>query len=104
MKIKAARICLFFASLLFVFGILLLCHCPGLFGVAALLALVSTLAGNGLVRVVGIAVCAACLVGTFQSYQAKQRQQQRMRNIQTPGPEAMHQLYSPLAPTCSSLR
>lgn len=104
MKIKAARICLFFASLLFVFGILLLCHCPGLFGVAALLALVSTVAGAGLVRVVGIVACAACLVGAYQSHQAKQRQQQRMRNIPTPAPQAMHRLHSPLADQGVSLR
>jgi hypothetical protein len=84
----AARICLFFAGLSFVFGWMVLCYCPGTFIGAAALSAVAVALGKDAVQITGVILLGASLLSASHMYlkdeQMKARAQQIQRNFPSP--------------------
>jgi hypothetical protein len=56
------RICLALGIIVFVMGFLMLCDCPGVFAMSAILTAVSAWKGRKLTRIVAVIFCSAAVV------------------------------------------
>ena len=81
MKRKAALIFLTVASVLFVTGGFILCHCAGWFGLAAVFAIGSVWLGSRPVRIAGLVVLLLSLTATHFEFRAGQEETARFREL-----------------------
>jgi hypothetical protein len=90
-KPQVARICLTISAVLFLLGFLILCFCPGWYGIAAAFAGVAAWSGTGRVRTWAIILCAASLIMTgLDTYGKIKEHERRMERVK----RAEQQLHS----------
>jgi membrane protein implicated in regulation of membrane protease activity len=81
MKHKATRICLAVSVVLFVLGGIVLCHCPGWFGLAAGFAVAPSWLGTRPVRVAALIVLLASLAAAYFEFRAGQSLNEKIREL-----------------------